>query len=168
MSGAYISKNRRSYNAKSSAYYFYANTKISVEFRICISVPLSHCVKSVAIRSFIWSGFFCISTKYRELHQEKPRKLTAHRQVAAQSKLKKNIHTLGFRLETFLKKKSKLFIFLWILQNFLEQFFYGATPSSCICQENEENQVIYLTVRQISLLNVEKNMKISCRFANIY
>ena len=35
-----MSKNKRSYNAKSSAYYFYVKTKISVEFSICISVPL--------------------------------------------------------------------------------------------------------------------------------
>ena len=38
--GVHISKSKRCYNAKPSAYYFYVKTKLSVDFRICISVPL--------------------------------------------------------------------------------------------------------------------------------
>ena len=38
--GTYISKSKHCYNAKPSAYYFYAKTKILVDFPICISVPL--------------------------------------------------------------------------------------------------------------------------------
>ena len=37
----YVSKSKRCYNAKPSAYYFCVRTKISLNFRICISVPLS-------------------------------------------------------------------------------------------------------------------------------
>ena len=36
----YISKSKRSHNAKPAAYYFYVKTKISVEFHISISLPL--------------------------------------------------------------------------------------------------------------------------------
>ena len=38
--GAYISKSKRYYNAKPSAYYFYMRTKIPLNFCICISIPL--------------------------------------------------------------------------------------------------------------------------------
>ena len=40
ISGAYESEWQRCYNAKPSAYYFHVKPKISVDFRICISVPL--------------------------------------------------------------------------------------------------------------------------------
>ena len=36
----YISKSKRRYNAKPSAHYFYMRTKIPLNVRICISVPL--------------------------------------------------------------------------------------------------------------------------------
>ena len=39
ITGVYISKIKRCYNSKLSAYYFQVKTKISVEFHICISVP---------------------------------------------------------------------------------------------------------------------------------
>ena len=39
--GAHNLKAKCYYNAKPSAYYFYVKTKISVDFQICISVPLS-------------------------------------------------------------------------------------------------------------------------------
>ena len=38
--GAYISKSKRCQNGKPSAYYFHIKTKISLDFHICISVPL--------------------------------------------------------------------------------------------------------------------------------
>ena len=38
--GVHISKSKRCDNAKPSTYYFYVKTKLSVDFRICISVPL--------------------------------------------------------------------------------------------------------------------------------
>ena len=41
ISGAHNSKSKCCYNAKPSAYYFYVRTKISVDFQICISVPLT-------------------------------------------------------------------------------------------------------------------------------
>ena len=41
ISGVYISKSKQYYNAKPSTYYFYVNTKILIDFHICISVPLS-------------------------------------------------------------------------------------------------------------------------------
>ena len=41
ISDAYMSKSQRCYNAKRSPYYFYVKTKISVDFHICISVPLN-------------------------------------------------------------------------------------------------------------------------------
>ena len=36
----YISKSKRCYNAKPSAYYFYMRKKITLNFHIYISVPL--------------------------------------------------------------------------------------------------------------------------------
>ena len=41
ISGAYTSKSKRCYYVKPSDYFFYVKTKITVEFHICISVPLS-------------------------------------------------------------------------------------------------------------------------------
>ena len=41
LSGALNSKIKCCYNVKLSAYYFYVNTKRSVGFQICTSVPLS-------------------------------------------------------------------------------------------------------------------------------
>ena len=41
ISGAHNSKNKYCYNAKHSAYHLYVKTKISVDFQICISVPLT-------------------------------------------------------------------------------------------------------------------------------
>ena len=38
--GEYISKSKRCYNAKPSAYYFYMRTNITLNFCICISIPL--------------------------------------------------------------------------------------------------------------------------------
>ena len=38
---ASISKNKRCYNLKSSAYCFYMRKEITLNFRICISVPLT-------------------------------------------------------------------------------------------------------------------------------
>ena len=38
--GGHNSKRKLFYNAKTSAYYFYVKTIISVDFQICISVPL--------------------------------------------------------------------------------------------------------------------------------
>ena len=40
ISGVRNSKSNCYYNAKPSAYYFHVKTKISVDFHICISVPL--------------------------------------------------------------------------------------------------------------------------------
>ena len=37
--GAYISKGKRCYNVKPSAYYFYIRMKVPLNFSICISVP---------------------------------------------------------------------------------------------------------------------------------
>ena len=51
---SYISKNKRSYNAKPSANYFYVKTKTSVEFHICISVPLNPCVILIVGWNFQW------------------------------------------------------------------------------------------------------------------
>ena len=42
ISGPYISKSKRFYNAKLLSYYFYMKTKMLAEFRICISVPLNN------------------------------------------------------------------------------------------------------------------------------
>ena len=39
--GAYMSKNKCCYNAKPSPCYFYMKKKITLIFRICISVPLN-------------------------------------------------------------------------------------------------------------------------------
>ena len=41
--GAYISKGKKFYNAKPSAYYFYMRMNISLNFRICLSVSLMSC-----------------------------------------------------------------------------------------------------------------------------
>ena len=38
--GAYISKNRQCYNAKSSAFYFHVKKKKLIDIHICISIPL--------------------------------------------------------------------------------------------------------------------------------
>ena len=38
--GAHNLKSKCCYNANSSAYYFHMKSKISVDFQICISVPL--------------------------------------------------------------------------------------------------------------------------------
>ena len=40
MLGGISQKNKQFHNVKPSAYHFYMKTKISVEFHICISVPL--------------------------------------------------------------------------------------------------------------------------------
>ena len=39
--GDYISGSKRYYNAKSSVGYFYVKMKLSLDFKICISVPLT-------------------------------------------------------------------------------------------------------------------------------
>ena len=39
--GAHIPKSKQFYNGKPSAYYFYLRTKIPLNFRICINVPLT-------------------------------------------------------------------------------------------------------------------------------
>ena len=48
----YISKSKRSYNTKPSVYYFYVKTKISLEFYIYISVPLTFLQKQPPEVSF--------------------------------------------------------------------------------------------------------------------
>ena len=40
--GWYVSKSKRYYNAKPSAYYFYMRMKTPLDFGICISVPLRY------------------------------------------------------------------------------------------------------------------------------
>ena len=40
MTAGYISKSKRFYNAKPSAYYYYEKIELSVKFHICITVPL--------------------------------------------------------------------------------------------------------------------------------
>ena len=40
ISRASISKSKRRFNVKSSAYYFHMKTKMLSDFQICISVPL--------------------------------------------------------------------------------------------------------------------------------
>ena len=47
ISRAHISKSKKCFNVKCSAYYFHIKTKIFTDFQICISVPL------------ICSGFMC-------------------------------------------------------------------------------------------------------------
>ena len=59
---AYNSKSKQCYNEKTSVYFFYEQTKILVDFHICISV---HCVKSVQIQSYFWSIFSCNGTNLR-------------------------------------------------------------------------------------------------------
>ena len=39
-----ISESKQCYNPKSLTYYLYVKTKISVDFHICISVPLKDCL----------------------------------------------------------------------------------------------------------------------------
>ena len=63
--GAYISKSKRCYNAKPSAYYFYMKTKISLDFHICIGVPLRSkqwlsCSKEQMKRPLLWKLKFIL------------------------------------------------------------------------------------------------------------
>ena len=53
ISGAHNAKSKCCYDAKPSAYYFQVKTKISVDFQICISVPLKNgsCQKQSKIAS---------------------------------------------------------------------------------------------------------------------
>ena len=62
-----ISKSKRCFNVKSSAYYFHLKTKALADFQICISVPfirlMTYCVKlrrAVSFMKHLASVFFSI------------------------------------------------------------------------------------------------------------
>ena len=42
------------------------------ELKGCVDSYISHCVKSVQIRSFFWSVFSCIRTKYGKISSSGP------------------------------------------------------------------------------------------------
>ena len=60
LSGAHNSKSKWCYNAELSAYYFYVKTKISIDFQICISVPLIANLQNQKWRKIINSHFHLI------------------------------------------------------------------------------------------------------------
>ena len=41
-------------------------------FSLNLDIKTIHCVKSVQIRSYLWSVFFCIRTEYLELLRKSP------------------------------------------------------------------------------------------------
>ena len=67
MSRAHISESERSFNVKSSTYYFRMKTKVFASFQICISVPLK-------IGSFLPYNF-CKSLMFDLLIEEIPFKM---------------------------------------------------------------------------------------------
>ena len=64
------SKSKCYFKAKPSAYYFYVKTKITADFQICISVPLTlnTCTEAVARRCSIKSFFVEKLAKFTGKH----------------------------------------------------------------------------------------------------
>ena len=101
--GVYISKSKRSYKAKTSAYYSYVRTKTPLNFPICISVPFDKTTKKIPTR-------FQVKTKY--LSSSKCRRIS------------------GYQLGVYFKNNHMLLFYLHSNKKY--QNIHVTNPQKCV------------------------------------
>ena len=129
------SKSKCYFKAKPSAYYFYVKTKITADFQICISVPLTlnTCTEAVARRCSI-KGF--VSGRIGKIHRKTPVPeplfwWSCRPQPAALLKRR-----LWHRPATFKKDILAQVFSHELCQILKEAFFYRTAPSGCVCMQH--------------------------------